>query len=162
MQVPMGGTTLQLAWHRAEQLALHCPVQVSMLLDPIQELVQEPVQFALQSVLHWTSPGVPAQLPMQLPVQVPVQLVEADAEQPPEQLASRLASHATCRLGGEHAALHPMLADAVHDSLPLKTAPPQSSKMFPVQSACAELAAKETVAPATRARSEDQRNMKTS
>jgi hypothetical protein len=155
-QVAVGGRTLQLALQRAEQLALHCPMHVSMSLEPVQEPEQEPVQLALQLVLQSISPGVPVQPPLQPAVQLPVQLAEADTLQPPEQLASRLASHATWRLGGEHAALHPPLIIAVHDSLPLKTAPPQSLKM----SARAELAANVSVAPATRARSEDQRNMR--
>jgi len=131
-----------------------------MLLEPMQEPVQEPVQFALQLVLQSASPGVPLQLPMQVPMQLPVQFTEADAEQPPVQPASRLASHATCRFGGEHEALQPRVSDEEHISLPSTTAPPQSSKTFPVQSARAELAANETVAPATRARSEDQRNIR--
>jgi hypothetical protein len=135
-------------------------MHVSMLLEPMQEPVQEPVQFALQLVLHSASPVVPLQLPMQVPMQLPVQFTEADAEQPPVQPASRLASHATCRFGGEHEALQPRVSDEEHISLPSTTAPPQSSKTFPVQSARAELAANETVAPATRARSEDQRNIR--
>ncbi len=133
-----------------------------MLLDPMQEPVQEPEQFALQLVLQSASPGVDEQFPMQLPEQLPVQLAVTEPVQPPEQLASRLASHATWRLGGEQAALHPPLTSAVHDALPSMTVFPQSSKAFPVHWARAELAASVTVAPATRARSEDQRIMTTS
>jgi hypothetical protein len=157
-QVAIGGTTLQLVSHRAEQLALHCPMQVVMLPEDMHELVQSPVQLALQSVLHSASPGVAVQLAMQAVLQLPVQLAETEAMQLPVQPTSRFASHATCRLGGEHAASHPPLTMAVHDSLPLKTAPPQSEKM----SARAEPAANVTIAPATRARSEDQRTMRTS
>ncbi len=74
------------------------------------------------------------------------------------QLASSCASHATWRFGGEHWTSHDALASTVQLSLPLNTAPPQSEKT----SARAEPAASVTVVPATTARSEDQRIMKTS
>jgi hypothetical protein len=160
---------MQLALQCAVQLALHWPVQVDMqldmLLDDMHCDVQVPMQLpshdAPQLPVQLKLPGFDVQVPMQLASQLVLQLGRV-AVQPPMQLASRLASQAIWRLGGEHAALHPPLTTALHISLPFTTAPPQSSKTFPVQSARAELAANETVAPATRARSEDQRIMTTS
>ncbi len=129
---------------------MHCDVQVPEQLA-LHEVPQLPVQLKVLGV----------QLAMQLLSQLVLQLGRV-AVQLPMQLASRLASHATCRLGGEHAALHPPLTTALHIALPSTTAPPQSSKTFPAQAARAELAPSVTIAPATRARSEDQRIMRTS
>ena len=122
---------------------------------PEQLLSQELSQSALQLKL----PGFSEQVPMQLLSQLPEQLGSV-AVQPPEQLASSCALHATWRFGGEHWTSHDALASTVQLALPSTTAPPQSSKMFPAHAARAELAANVSVAPATRARSEDQRNIR--
>jgi hypothetical protein len=114
--------------------------------------VQLPLHVPLQSALQLKLPGLAMQLPMHEPWQLAWQLGNV-AVHPPAQLASSWASHATCRLGGAQATSHDALTSAVHVSLPLKTAPPQSEKM----SARAYPAARTMVAAAARARSEEVR-----
>ena len=106
----------------------------------------------LQSVLQSKLPGFAMHLPEQPPWQLAWQLGSV-ALHPPLQLASSWASHASCNFGGWQATSHEPLTSAVHVSLPLNTAPPQSEKM----SARADPGAKRTLAPAKRARSEEER-----
>jgi len=113
---------------------------------------QLPSQVALQSVLQSKLPGLAEHLAAQPPWQLVSQLGSV-AVHPPAQVASSWALHATCKFGGAQATSHEPLTSAVHFSLPLKTAPPQSEKM----SARADPAESTTIAPATRARSEDER-----
>lgn len=151
LQLVEGGVPLQPALQRASQLAWHWPVHVVMSLEDAQALEQLPSHVALQSASQLKLPGLEEHMPAQVPSQLLVQLGSV-AVHPPEQLASSWASHAICRFGGEQAMSHDAVASTVHDSLPLKTAPPQSAKM----SARAEPAANVTIAPATTATREDQ------
>jgi hypothetical protein len=137
-------------------------VQVVMSLDDehalVQSLSHEPWQLALQSKL----PGLVVHEVLQVPSQLPWQLGRVRLHPLEEHVASTWALQAIWRFGGEHWMSHDALASTVQLALPSTTAPPQSSKMLLAHAARAVLAANVSVAPATRARSEDQRNMRTS
>jgi hypothetical protein len=81
---------------------------------------------ALQSVLQSKLPGLAEHLAEHPPSQLASQLGSVAVHMALWQLASSCASHASCKFGGWHWTSHPALASAVHVSLPLKTAPPQS------------------------------------
>ena len=157
----LAGDPEQLALHRPLQLPLHSawhvPIQsapASVVAHcPMHELEQSPSQVPEQSALQLKLPGL--QLAIQLPSQLTWQLGSV-ALQPPLHIPSNSAEHASSRLESEHWTSQEALAITVHDSLPLNTAPPQSDRM----SARADPAASVTTAPATKARREDQRNMR--
>src|SRR5580704_154306 len=92
---------------------------------------------------------------MQLLMQLPSQL-GAVAVHPPVQPASSIAEQETARLGGVQLAVQETLASTWHISFPSTTAPPQAES----RSARADPAASVTIAPVTKARREDQRNMR--
>jgi hypothetical protein len=81
---------------------------------------------ALQSVLQLNMPGLAMQLAEHVPIQLAWQLGSVAVHVLLSQLASSCASHASCKFGGWQATSHPPLTSAVHVSLPLKMAPPQS------------------------------------
>ena len=92
---------------------------------------------------------------MQVAVQLPSQLGSV-AVHPPVQPASSIAEQETERLGGVHWAEQDAMASTVQVSFPSTTAPPHADS----RSARADPAASVTIAPATKARREDQRNMR--
>jgi hypothetical protein len=151
----MGGVPMQLALQWAPQEPLHSAMQLASPLIEEHWLEHCPSQEAEQLPSQLKLPGLPEQLPMQLPMQLPSQLGSV-AVQPPMQPASSIAEHETARFGGVHWASQDAEASTVHVSFPSTTAPPQAES----KSARADPAASVTTAPATKARREDQRNMR--
>jgi hypothetical protein len=164
-----GGVPVQLAWHRAPQLALHSalqlPMQVAMsLLEahcPMHVPPQLPSQLPEQSA--WQLKLPPVHLVLQLAMQEPVQEAVALPVHPPEQLASSCPVQATWKLGGVQSAMHCADASSVHDSVPLpaKIAAPlqavaRSAQFDPARALPANKTPTTATATAT---SEDQRTM---